>query len=111
MVADDWTDAQKRAYRIADNQLALNAGWDEQLLGIELGELRGLGVDLALIGFDAAEIDRLLADPQAPDGFKAYDETIPTEHVCPRCGYRFSGGDTVTEAADGDADAERDAPE
>jgi hypothetical protein len=40
MVARGWTDAEKRAYRIADNQLALNAGWNKELLGLELGELR-----------------------------------------------------------------------
>jgi ParB-like chromosome segregation protein Spo0J len=39
MVARGWTDAQKRAYVIADNQLALNAGWDLELLGLELGDL------------------------------------------------------------------------
>ena len=39
MVARGWSDAQKRAYVIADNQLALNAGWDRELLGLELGEL------------------------------------------------------------------------
>ena len=40
MVARGWSDAQKRAYVIADNQLALNAGWDRELLGLELGELK-----------------------------------------------------------------------
>jgi hypothetical protein len=40
MVAAGWSDAQKRAYAIADNKLALNAGWDEGLLRLELGELR-----------------------------------------------------------------------
>jgi hypothetical protein len=40
MVARGWSDAQKRAYVIADNQLALNAGWDKELLGLELGELK-----------------------------------------------------------------------
>src|SRR5580693_4219755 len=51
MVARGWTDAQKRAYVIADNQLALNAGWDRELLGLELGELKLGGFDLALTGF------------------------------------------------------------
>ena len=44
MVATGWTEAQKRAYAIADNKLTLNAGWDEELLGLELGDLRGAGL-------------------------------------------------------------------
>ena len=55
MVAAGWSEAQKRAYAIADNKLALNAGWDEELLGLELGELEVLGFDLDLTGFSEAE--------------------------------------------------------
>src|SRR5262249_53862323 len=61
MVARGWSDAQKQAYVIADNKLALNAGWDEELLRIELGELRGLGTDLGLTGFGELELDALFA--------------------------------------------------
>jgi ParB-like chromosome segregation protein Spo0J len=50
------SDAQKKAYIIADNKLALNAGWDEELLGIELSELRELDFDLALTGFSEDEL-------------------------------------------------------
>ena len=46
------TVAQKRAYILADNRLAENAGWDSDLLKIELGELRDMGMDLSLTGFD-----------------------------------------------------------
>lgn len=52
---------QKRAYVIGDNQLALQAGWDEEMLALELAELQDAGYDLALTGFDDAEIERLLA--------------------------------------------------
>ena len=45
------SEAQKRAYVLADNQLALNAGWDEALLRLELADLSELGFDLGLIGF------------------------------------------------------------
>jgi DNA modification methylase len=54
------SDAQKRAYVIADNRLALNAGWDEDLLAVEFGELQGLGFDLSLTGFAEDEIADLL---------------------------------------------------
>lgn len=57
------TDAQKRAYVIADNRLALNAGWDEEMLKVEFAELGDLGFDLELTGFDAKEIDVFLAEP------------------------------------------------
>src|SRR5712671_6588388 len=51
IVLDHLTDAQKRAYVIADNQLALNAGWDEELLRLELATLAGEAFDINLIGF------------------------------------------------------------
>lgn len=57
IVAEGWTDAQKRAYVIADNKLALNAGWDNEMLALEFGELEGLGFDLELTGFTLDEID------------------------------------------------------
>ena len=53
------TEAQKRAYVIADNKLALNAGWDGELLALEFGDLSELGFDLALTGFGADEIAAL----------------------------------------------------
>lgn len=56
MVAAGWSDAQKRAYVIADNKLALNAGWDNELLALELGELGDAGFDLELTGFTDEEI-------------------------------------------------------
>lgn len=54
------TEAQKRAYVIADNQLALNAGWDEELLAQELAWLESESFDLDMLGFDASELDQIL---------------------------------------------------
>ena len=59
--AEHLTDAQKRAYILADNRLALSAGWDEELLALEFGELKDLGFDLELTGFDTNEIEKLFA--------------------------------------------------
>ncbi|WP_363798441.1 site-specific DNA-methyltransferase [Lysobacter firmicutimachus] len=56
------TPAQKRAYVIADNRLAETAGWDEDLLRLELAELRDVEFDLDLLGFTDAELDELLTD-------------------------------------------------
>src|SRR4051794_36972878 len=61
MVAAGWSEAQRRAYTIADNKLTLNGGWDDELLGLELGELEVLGFDLGLIGFTEAERAALAA--------------------------------------------------
>jgi len=55
------TEAQKKAYILADNRLALNAGWDEELLALEFADLKELGFDLEVTGFDAAEIEKLFA--------------------------------------------------
>ncbi len=60
------TKAQKRAYVIADNKIALNAGWDEDMLRAEFEELRADGFDLDLTGFDAGEIEKMFQDPVGP---------------------------------------------
>ena len=57
------TPAQRRAYVLADNRLALSAGWDEDMLRLELADLSTEGFDLALTGFEPPEIDALLAAP------------------------------------------------
>lgn len=56
------SEQQRRAYVIADNKLALNAGWDDEMLGLELSELGDAGFDLELIGFTQEEIDALGAE-------------------------------------------------
>jgi ParB-like chromosome segregation protein Spo0J len=56
IVAKGWTAAQVRAYRLADNKLALNAGWDEELLGLEVADLTELGFNMTFIGFDEKEL-------------------------------------------------------
>ncbi len=56
MVAEGWTDAQRKAYVIADNKLALNSGWDDEMLKVELGELGELDFDLSLTGFGPDEL-------------------------------------------------------
>jgi DNA modification methylase len=60
MLASDWSEAQKRAYVLADNQLALNADWNPELLRLELGELQGLDFNIGLIGFDDAQLAGLM---------------------------------------------------
>jgi len=62
MVATGWSAAQIASYRLTDNKLALNAGWDDELLRLELGELGLEGFDLSLIGFSDLELKDILAD-------------------------------------------------
>jgi DNA modification methylase len=62
MVAAGWTEAQKRAYVLADNKLALNAGWDAELLRVELTDLQAFNFDLGLTGFSDDELAALTAD-------------------------------------------------
>lgn len=75
IVVDHLTEAEKRAYSIADNKIALNAGWDEDLLRVELEGLKDDGVDLTSLGFSEQEfnelMDRLTEDAQAGE------ESIP----------------------------------
>lgn len=90
------TDTQRRAYILADNRLAeLGGGWDEELLGLELAELRELDFNLDLMGFDGDAIEHLLnpqeIEPTSPEEFQEVDENIDTEHECPKCSYRWSG--------------------
>ena len=58
--ADHLTEAQKKAYILADNRMALDAGWDEELLSVEMQELQELGFDLSMTGFDEKELTDLL---------------------------------------------------
>lgn len=54
------TETQKKAYILADNKIALNSGWDEELLRLEVEQLQAEGVDLDIVGFNAEELDSLL---------------------------------------------------
>jgi DNA modification methylase len=63
MTAAGWSEAQKKAYVLADNQLATNAGWDNDLLAGELKDLAELDFDLDLLGFDEKTLNGLMADP------------------------------------------------
>jgi len=74
---DHLSDAQKRALIIADNRLALSAGWDDEMLRVEFAELEGLGFDMELTGFTLDEIGALdfgegeeVGMPDLPDGDK-----------------------------------------
>ena len=76
----DLTETQKRAYIIADNRLALNAGWDNEMLTIELNDLLADGFALELLGFDPKELNALL-EPEVMQGLTDEDAVpdVPEE--------------------------------
>ena len=87
---DGLTETQKRAYMIADNKLALNAGWNEDLLRGELLDLQGLEFDMDLLGFDPEEMADITLgrDINQPE----YDESAADDVemiTCPECGKSF----------------------
>jgi ParB-like chromosome segregation protein Spo0J len=74
IVLGNLTDTQKRAYVIADNKLALNAGWDAEMLSVELDTLRDEKFDLSLLGFENQEINDLIGTPNIPPELTQEDE-------------------------------------
>jgi hypothetical protein len=80
VVAHGWTERQKRAYRLADNEIAMHAQWDKTLLRVELKELRDQGVDLELMGF-AAE-DALVGGPDPLGGVPQALQLQPPREYC-----------------------------
>ena len=60
LVAEGWSDSQKRAYRIADNRLTENSRWDSEMLSVEMGDLQEAGYDLEITGFSSDEIESLI---------------------------------------------------
>jgi site-specific DNA-methyltransferase (adenine-specific) len=85
IVADDLTDEQVKAFRLADNKVSEAAEWDFDKLEEELAGLACFDVDMSEFGFDLNIGD----DEEAPGGFKEFDENIETKHKCPRCGYEY----------------------
>lgn len=85
--------AQQRALVIADNKLSLNAGWDEELLKLELQELDALKFDLTVTGFDIGELTALFDEPNFEPGTEddqgKLDELSPKMVQCPHCGQEY----------------------
>ncbi len=87
------SDALKRAYLIADNRLAENAGWDDDLLTGQLKSLAEDDFDLSVLGFTEDELKNLAIDinfeADELDDQAQLDETKPKNVTCPKCGYEF----------------------
>ena len=90
------TDAQRRAYVIADNRIALSSGWDSELLANELSDLHADEFDMALLGFDVDELAKLLEmedntqDEEPDSSTKEIDpDEFEMQCKCPRCQFEF----------------------
>jgi DNA modification methylase len=88
------SEAQRRAYVLADNRLALNAGWDEAMLAAEIADLTALGADLGIAGFGASELERLL-DLHRQGGAPVFPDEAPAppEHSVTRTGDLWAMGE------------------
>ena len=93
IVLDHLSKAQQRALVIADNQLALNAGWDIQLLKAEIEDLNLEGFDLELLGFDERELGNFILEanfePGTEDDQGKLDQLEPKMVICPHCQSEF----------------------
>ena len=86
------TDTQRRAYVIVDNKLALNAQWDPQLLEAELQGLHAVTFDMALLGFEAVELQAAMGidmDTHQSRTKEIDPESFDMECKCPKCGFEF----------------------
>ena len=81
IVLDHLSDNQKRAYLLADNRLAEDAGWDDEMLALELKALADEGVDPELLGFAEDELLRLLGDVEAASGLTDEDAVPDVEEI------------------------------
>jgi ParB-like chromosome segregation protein Spo0J len=85
MTATGWSEAKRRAYVIADNKLALNAGWDDDVLKLELQDVDALGFDLTLTGFEPDEIGGLDVDDADNDALPDQKKLHSTFEVAVEC--------------------------
>lgn len=92
IVLDHLSKPQQRALVIADNQLALNAGWDMDMLKAEIEDLN-LTFDLDILGFDDSELQRILNEPNFEAGTEddqgKLDQLDPKMVICPKCQHEF----------------------
>src|SRR5579871_2708548 len=79
IVLDHLTDTQRRALVLADNRLALNAGWDEEMLRVELEALKEDAFNLDLVGFTDEELENLLAEPEKASEGLTDEDAVPEE--------------------------------
>ena len=94
-IADGLSSSQVRAYRLADNRLHEDAIWDEELLKIELSDLKQDDFGLQLVGFNNAELDKLLEDDNQDKKSSTPSKELKSTdfdeftNICPKCGFEW----------------------
>ena len=84
------SETQQRAYVIADNQLALNAGWNFDMLSVEIDELNDYKFDVSLLAFTNEQLSELIGSPEDPvDNELKADEKTRDTCICPKCHFEF----------------------
>jgi len=93
ILADDMSDAQIKAFRLSVNKVADLADWDNELLSLEFMDLKEMGFDLSLIGFDESEILGFTSKTKDLYPDSSTKEIDPDDynmgHQCPKCGFEF----------------------
>lgn len=93
ILADDMSDAQIKAFRLSVNKVADLADWDNELLSLEFMDLKEMGFDLSLIGFDESEILGFTSETKDLYPDSSTKEIDPDDynmgHQCPKCGFEF----------------------
>jgi len=93
------TDTQRRAYVIADNRIAMNATWDQELLSVELADLNSDEFDMGLLGFDVDELSTLMgfesrsvasSEPPESSSVEVDVDGFSMGAKCPRCAFEFN---------------------
>lgn len=83
-------DREAEAFVVADNKLSEIGGWDWGLLPVVLSELRDIDL-LEVTGFDSEDVDTMMRNLQPPPEFPTVPNDQETNHLCPKCGYKWRG--------------------
>tara|TARA_Y100001937_G_C7034572_1_gene291694 strand:+ start:26 stop:508 length:483 start_codon:yes stop_codon:yes gene_type:complete len=93
VVVADLPQNKAKAYRIADNRLNEDSGWNNELLNVEIQDLLNSNFNLDILGFAPGELDTLLAESNETGEGESFDEiedTLKAKNTCPKCGYEWN---------------------
>jgi ParB-like chromosome segregation protein Spo0J len=99
ILLDHLNETQRKAYILADNRIAINSTWDNEMLSLELMDIKD-DVSLAMLGFNVDELDNILSNKNFEAGTiddqGKLDEIKPKYVACPDCGHEFDANDKTT---------------
>jgi ParB-like chromosome segregation protein Spo0J len=99
ILLDHLSETQRKAYILADNRIAINSAWDNEMLSLELSDIKD-DINLAMLGFNVDELDNILSNKNfnagTIDDQGKLDEIAPKYVACPDCGHEFNANDKTT---------------